>query len=298
MSIATVYSTVWNEEVRMPYFIKHYRERLPNCKIVIFDNKSTDKTIKIALDNDCTIVSFDTNNKVSDDALITNKNNCWRPWDCNTAPWQCWHHWTWTAQNEKSYLDKYPDVKAAVERGEFNSGMTHYFHFGNGRFVPNRPPSSTFGCDTEWCIVVDCDEFLDVNEKMLQNANFNIIRSSFYDMYGENNDIDAMVYGTACYGDKTICWKTKDFNSINYQHGAHLCDPQCVPGKSAIYSQDKINTFHMKWISYQYVMDRYRNFNTRDEENYKKGHGIQSHFSEAIQWEYYTNLKKYGVRAR
>ena len=43
----TVYTIAYNEELMIPHFIAHYRKQFPNCKIVVFDNESTDNTIKV-----------------------------------------------------------------------------------------------------------------------------------------------------------------------------------------------------------------------------------------------------------
>jgi len=35
----TIYTITYNEELMLPYFIRHYRLRFPNCKIVVYDNE-------------------------------------------------------------------------------------------------------------------------------------------------------------------------------------------------------------------------------------------------------------------
>ena len=62
----------------LPHFIKHYRDRFSNCHIVIYDNYSEDNTEKIALENDCEIIKFNTNEKLSDFKYLKIKNNVWR----------------------------------------------------------------------------------------------------------------------------------------------------------------------------------------------------------------------------
>lgn len=74
----TVFTITYNEELMLPYFIKHYRNRFPNCKIVVYDNESTDNTVKIALDNNCKVITYCTNNKLSDKKYLDIKNNCWK----------------------------------------------------------------------------------------------------------------------------------------------------------------------------------------------------------------------------
>lgn len=74
----TVYTIAYNEEIVLPFFIKWYRERFPDCKIVVYDNYSTDNTEKIALENNCEVIKYDTNNQLSDSKYLEIKNNCWK----------------------------------------------------------------------------------------------------------------------------------------------------------------------------------------------------------------------------
>jgi len=74
----TIYVVTYNEEVILPYFIKHYRKNFAECNIVIYDNYSTDNTEQIGLDNNCTIIKYDTDNKLSDLKHVEIKNNAWK----------------------------------------------------------------------------------------------------------------------------------------------------------------------------------------------------------------------------
>ena len=74
----TIYTITYNEELMLPYFIEHYRKRFPNCKIVVYDNESTDDTRAIAMGMDCELITYSTNNKLSDSTYLEIKNNCWK----------------------------------------------------------------------------------------------------------------------------------------------------------------------------------------------------------------------------
>ena len=73
-----IYTIAYNEEVMLPHFIRHYRERFPDCKITIFNNESTDNTVDIAIKNNCEVISYSTNNQLSDERYLEIKNNCWK----------------------------------------------------------------------------------------------------------------------------------------------------------------------------------------------------------------------------
>ena len=74
----TIYTVAYNEEVMIEFFINHYRKRFPDCKIIVYDNESTDNTVAIANKHNCEIITYSTNNTMSDQTLLDIKNNCWK----------------------------------------------------------------------------------------------------------------------------------------------------------------------------------------------------------------------------
>lgn len=74
----TIYTLAYNEELMMPYFIRHYREMFPKCKIVVLDNESTDATADIARASGCEVRTYKTNNQLSDKTYLELKNTVWK----------------------------------------------------------------------------------------------------------------------------------------------------------------------------------------------------------------------------
>jgi glycosyltransferase involved in cell wall biosynthesis len=74
----TIYTVAYNEELMLPFFIKHYRTLFPGCHIVVYDNQSTDRTVEIAKESNCEVIQYDTDNKISDRKYLEIKNNCWK----------------------------------------------------------------------------------------------------------------------------------------------------------------------------------------------------------------------------
>ncbi len=74
----TIYTMAFNEEVILPFFIKHYRNRFTQCNIVIFDNESTDNTKSIAANNNCHIINWSTDGQIDDEKMRILKNTCWK----------------------------------------------------------------------------------------------------------------------------------------------------------------------------------------------------------------------------
>lgn len=74
----TVHTITYNEEIMIEFFINHYRNNFPKCKINIYDNYSTDKTVEIAKKHNCNVIFYDTNNQLNDQRYLEIKNNCWK----------------------------------------------------------------------------------------------------------------------------------------------------------------------------------------------------------------------------
>jgi glycosyltransferase involved in cell wall biosynthesis len=74
----TIYTLTYNEELMLPFFVAHYRRNFPNCRIVVYDNESTDNTVKIAGKLGCEVRVNQTNGKLDDLKYIEIKNNCWK----------------------------------------------------------------------------------------------------------------------------------------------------------------------------------------------------------------------------
>ena len=75
--IIHVYSICWNEEKFLPLYLKHYCSFAD--KIIIYDNESTDNTLKILKENPkVEIKTYKTNGKLNDFEYLKIKNNAWK----------------------------------------------------------------------------------------------------------------------------------------------------------------------------------------------------------------------------
>ncbi len=75
MKIA-VYAPCYNEELMLPYFLRHYKQY--TADITIYDNQSTDRSKDIAKASGCTLREFDSGNKARNDLRTNIKNNAWK----------------------------------------------------------------------------------------------------------------------------------------------------------------------------------------------------------------------------
>ena len=211
----TIYTICFNEELILPFFVKWYRKKFPNCRIIIYDNYSTDSTEKIALQNNCQVIKYDSNNQIRDDLYLNIKNNCWKD------------------------------------------------------------------AETDWVLVCDVDELLDINQTQLIGENCSIILSKGYNMINleDNLDLESINYGIrAKQYDKYYLFNRLKIKEINYEAGCHSSNPV----GEVIFSKNIYNLYHYNMLSEQYLINRNkRNFERLSKENKKNGWGI--HYKESEQ---------------
>ena len=83
-SLVTVYILCFNEENIIDFVIGSYRKLFPACKIIIYDNESTDSSVQKAKDLGCEVRIFSTGNKLNEMKLTELRNSVWKDAD---TPW-------------------------------------------------------------------------------------------------------------------------------------------------------------------------------------------------------------------
>jgi hypothetical protein len=78
-----IFLLCYNESALLPHAVSHYKKYLPNCKITIYDNESTDNSVEIARNLGCDVFSFSSNNIINDVLYIELKNSVWKK--CNSG---------------------------------------------------------------------------------------------------------------------------------------------------------------------------------------------------------------------
>jgi len=73
----TIFLLCYNEELLLPFTLKHYRDRFPNAKFVLVDNYSTDNTCNIAKENGMEIKQFESSDCQNEEIMMYIRNNIW-----------------------------------------------------------------------------------------------------------------------------------------------------------------------------------------------------------------------------
>lgn len=127
---------------------------------------------------------------------------------------------------------------------------------------------------TDWVLVCDADEMLDINQEQLQKENelgTTIISSEGYQMVNmvDNLDLDNICYGyrDSIY-DKIILFNKQKISEMNYTVGCHICSPT----GEIKYSHSKYRMYHYHFLNPDFISVKYKEALSRlSKESIKNG---------------------------
>lgn len=142
---------------------------------------------------------------------------------------------------------------------------------------------------TDWVLVCDVDELLNINEEQLKTESAvgtTIIRSEGWNMVNMKDNYDFVNIKHGCrvsQYDKSYLFKKSEIININYSVGAHHANPQ---GRNQT-SQNIYKLYHYKCINPDYLVERFKWTAARMSQlNIKNGWGI-----------YWLNQTEESIRA-
>lgn len=225
-----VYAICYNEEILLPYFLRHYSKFCRN--IFIYDNMSTDRSPEICSQNPkVTRIQYNSGNQIRDDIYLDIKNNCWK-----------------------------------------NS-------------------------DADWVIVCDIDEFV---VGSFDPEHCTIVSPDWWEMFSDkipkgDRQLYEIIDQGVCLGQatKSIMFKPGSLKEINYIPGCHANNAQ---GDVRLLQTGTVKLLHYKYLTLQYVLDRYALFASRlSEQNRKNGWGFHYEFSREKVEQYYNEIDRKSV---
>jgi len=155
---------------------------------------------------------------------------------------------------------------------------------------------------TDWVIVCDCDELIEINESQLINEEshlINIIKPIGYSLMNNSElvDLDNMKFGFIDPGfDKCILFNKKFIKEINYSVGSHTCSPTTYTHPIK-YNKNSYRLLHYKYLSPEFTINRHKMFGERlSEINKKNGWGIHYNFSSESIIQYYKDKQKTKIK--
>ena len=147
--------------------------------------------------------------------------------------------------------------------------------------------------EIDWVLIVDADEFLDINQEQLQKEDCSIILSKGYNMVNLEDDLifENIKFGIrAKQYDKYYLFNKSKIKEINYEAGCHSANPE----GEIKFSKNVYNLLHYTMLSEQYLIDRYRrNYERLSSINKKYGWGIQYTENEKIIKDRFNQAKKW-----
>jgi len=152
---------------------------------------------------------------------------------------------------------------------------------------------------TEWVLMCDLDEMLDINFQELyneQNAGSTIIRTEAWSLINmeDNYDLKNMKYGFRhpMY-DKSILFNKNHINEINYGAGCHDCNPI----GNVNYSNKLYKIYHYKYININLIIEKCKlTANRLSVANKKNNWGNQCLRSEKNIREDFENVKIKSIK--
>lgn len=122
---------------------------------------------------------------------------------------------------------------------------------------------------SDWVIVCDIDEFVDVDQNLLQKTKATIITTEGYEMVGNSFDLEKLEKGTRNdFLDKSLVFNKKIIKEINFTNGCHTCNPK----GTVVFNTTRVVLRHMKYFHKQYPVNRFKTYAERlSKENLENG---------------------------
>ena len=154
--------------------------------------------------------------------------------------------------------------------------------------------------DSEWIIIVDSDEYVDIDHETLNNADWNVAKCIGYEMFGEGESIDDLIYGCSSDGySKSAVFNKNEVEDMNFGAGSHTENPKPKNNKVIKFSDKRPKLYHTKWRSWENGINRAHILSKRRSEHSKRmGWNFHYGLPDNVHQDYYTTGIKNRIKVR
>lgn len=162
--------------------------------------------------------------------------------------------------------------------------------------------------DSEWVIVCDDDEYVDVTPEQLDGT-WNVNKCIGYEIFGQDGDsFEELIYGLPSDGySKQVLFNRHQIKRMNFGAGSHQANPEPKQGFEVIYNPNPCPLYHMKWRGWEAGLNRQKSIAPRiSEDSKKKGWNFHYGLPEKLEqgqtglnhWDYYNNGLTNRIKVR
>jgi len=156
------------------------------------------------------------------------------------------------------------------------------------------------GSESEWVIIVDSDELIDINHNIIDSADWNVAKCVGYEMFGEGESIKDLVYGCSSDGySKASIINKNEIEYMNFGAGSHTEKPIPKSGFSVNFAKNRPNLYHTKWRSWENGINRAHILaKRRSQHSISVGWNFHYGLPDSTHEEYYKNGIKNRIKVR
>lgn len=154
--------------------------------------------------------------------------------------------------------------------------------------------------NAEWVIIADSDEFVDITHDDLDIADWNVAKCVGFEMFGEGETIENLLYGCQSEGySKSAVFNKNEIDNMNFGAGSHTERPIPKQGFNVKFTENRPNLYHTKWRSWDNGINRAHILaKRRSEHSTRMGWNFHYGLPDSKHMEYYSNGIKNRIKVR
>ena len=142
------------------------------------------------------------------------------------------------------------------------------YSYNSGGFFDERFKNITQNdcwkyAETDWVVVCDCDELINITQKELQQIDpeiYQLVKFQGYTLVNRSNEIDLhgmkLGFKDDAYS-KSYLFNKKYIKNIRYGLGCHLANPEpIISNRDMCYTKKIYDAYHYKYLSIDYSINR------------------------------------------